>query len=100
MIGTTGAAVLVLINLLLAGALGMVAGGLTSLALRRPWGIKAALMDAVLAAFVAIVALFIFASVDAARHAWTSRVTVILAIATASVVIEHLLRRSSGKTEH
>ena len=54
MIGTTGAAVLFLINLLLAGALGMVAGGLTSLALRRPWGIKLAFMDAILAAFVAV----------------------------------------------
>jgi hypothetical protein len=93
MIGTTGATVLFLINLLLASALGVGAGGLTCLVLRRPWGVRAALTDAVLAASIAIAATYIVALIDSTRHAWTSRVMLILAIATASVVIEHLLRR-------
>jgi hypothetical protein len=96
MIGTTGATVLFLVNILLASALGVGAGGLTCLVLHRPWGARAALTDALLAAFAAIVAAYIFALIDSAHHAWTSRVTLILAIATASVVVKHLLRLVFG----
>jgi phage baseplate assembly protein W len=92
MIGTTGATVLFLINVLFASLLGIGAGGLACLVLRRPWGIKVALIDAVLAAVVAVVAAYVVAAIENARGIWESRVTLILVIAVASVVVRHLIR--------
>lgn len=99
MIGTTGGAALLLINLLCASALGVGAGRLTCFALRQPWSVSAALKDAVLATSVAVFTAYIMSLRDIASHAWASRVMLVLAIATASVVVEHLLRlmfRSRG----
>lgn len=45
MIGTSGATVLFVVNLLFASVLGISAGGLTCFVLRRPWGFKAAVID-------------------------------------------------------
>ena len=92
MIGSTGGAVLLLINVLFAGALGIVAGRLTSLVLRLPWGGKAALGDAALSAAVAVAAAYVVGIIDSAHHLWKSRVIVILAIAAASVVLKYLFR--------
>ncbi len=92
MIGTTSATVLFVINVLFAGVLGIGAGGFTCLVLRRPWGIKTVLIDAALAAAVAVVAAYVIAAIEAARGVWGSRVTLILIIAVASVVARHLLR--------
>ena len=91
MIGTTGATVLALINILIAGVLGIGASGFTCLALRRPWGLRPALIDAVLAAGIAVTAAYVFAATESARGAWGSGVTLVLAIAVASVVVRHLL---------
>ncbi len=81
MIGTTGATVLFVINVLFASVLGIGAGGLTCLVLRRPWGMKGALMDAALAAAVAVVAAYVIAAIETARGVWESRVMLILIIA-------------------
>lgn len=92
MIGTTGATVLFLINVLVACVLGLGAGGLMCLALRRSWGLKEALIDAVLAAVVAVTAAYLIAAIESARGVWESRVALILSIAVASVVVRHLIR--------
>jgi hypothetical protein len=94
MIGATGATVLFLINVLFASVLGICAGGLLCLVLRRHWGLKGALIDAALAAVVAVVAAYVVAAIESARGVWESRVTLILAIAVASVVLRHLIGRA------
>ncbi len=91
MIGISGAAVLLVVNVILASLLGVGAGGLTCLLLRRPWGVKAALIDAGLAVVVAVVAAYTISAIDDARGVLESRVGVVLAIATASVVVMHLM---------
>ena len=80
------------INLVFAGLLGIAAGGFTCLVLRRSWGLKQALIDAVIATVIATAAAYLFAAIDSARGVWESRVALILAIAVASVVVRHLIR--------
>jgi hypothetical protein len=92
MIGTTGAVVLFSINVLFASVLGIGAGGLTCLALRRPWGLKDAIVDAALAAVVAVIAAYSVSAIESARGIWESHVILMLAIAVGSVVIRHLIR--------
>jgi hypothetical protein len=92
MIGTTSATVLFLLNVLFASVLGVGAGGITCLVLRRPWGVKDFLIDAALAAVVAVIAAYVVSAVEATRGIWESRVALILAIAVASVVVRHLIR--------
>lgn len=92
MIGTTSATVLFLVNVILAGVLGICAGGLICLVLRRPWSLKAALVDAVLAAVVAVISAYVVSAIDNTRGVLGSRVGLILAIAAASVVMKHLMR--------
>jgi len=92
MIGTSGATMLFLVNIIFGGVLGIGAGGLTCLVLRRPWGLKTALFDAVLASVIGVIAAYMVAVIESARGVWESRVTVILAIAAGSVVLRHLLR--------
>ena len=82
MIGTSGATVLFVVNVLF---------GFTCFALRRPWGLKAALIDAVLAAVVAIIAAYVVSAIEIRRGVWESRVTLVLVIAPASVVLRHVV---------
>jgi len=70
MIGTTGGAVLVVVNILFAAALGIVAGGLACLGFRQSWGLKVGLLDGILAAFVAVVAAYVVAMIEASRGVW------------------------------
>lgn len=92
MIGTSGVTVLFSINVLFACVLGMGASGLTCLVLRLPWGLKDILVDAVLAAVVAVIAAYAISAIDSARGVWESRVTLILTIAVGSVVVRHVIR--------
>jgi hypothetical protein len=94
MIGTSGAAVLLLVNIIFASVLGIGAGCLTCLALRRPWGLKAALIDAGLAAVVAIIAAYVVSAIDNSRGVLASRVELVLVIAAGSVVLRHLIRQA------
>ena len=89
MIGTRGATIVMLVNFILASALGVGAGGLTCLAFRRAWGLKTALIDAVLAAVVAVVAVYVVLAIDTARGELKSRVGLVLVIATSAVVVRH-----------
>jgi hypothetical protein len=72
MIGTTGATILFVINLLFASVLGIAAGGVSCLVLHRPWGIKPAFMDATLAAVVAVIAAYVIGAIESASHVWGS----------------------------
>ena len=91
MIGTSGATVLFVVNVLFASVLGVGAGGFTCFVLRRPWGLKAAVIDAVLAAVVAVVAAYVVSAIEIRRGVWESRVTLVLVIAPASVVLRHVV---------
>jgi hypothetical protein len=92
MIGTTIAAVLFSINVLFAALLGIAAGGLASFALRRSWGIKEVLIDALLAAVVSVLAAYLVAAVESARGVWESHVALILIIAVAGVIVRQFIR--------
>ena len=92
MIGTTIAAVLFSINVLFAALLGIATGGLTSFALRRSWGLKEGLIDALLAAVVSVVAAYLVAAIESARGVWESHVALILTIAVAVVVARQFIR--------
>ena len=92
MIGIKGAAILVIVNLILASLLGLGAGGITSLVVRRRWGLKTALVDAALAAGVAVLAAFAILSIDSARGIVVSRVWLTFAISVVSVILKHLVR--------
>lgn len=72
MLGTTGADVLIVVSILFAGLLGLCAGGLTCLILRRKWSFKAAAIDIVVAAVVFIAGGFIDASIGSAYGIWES----------------------------
>jgi len=100
MIGTGGATVLFVVNLLFASVLGVGAGGLTCFVLRRPWGFKAAVIDAVLAAVIAFIAAYVVSAIEVGRGVWESRVTLVLAIAAASVVLRHVVRRLLRSPSH
>ena len=93
MIGTTGATVLFIVNFVLAGILGIAAGGLTGLIQRRPWGLKAVGIDAVLAIVVAIIAVYVLTAIEVSRGIWGSIVAPVWAIAVLSVVGRHLLAK-------
>jgi len=91
MIGTIGAAVLVAVYLLLAGMLGLGAGGFLCFVRRRPWSVKVALVDAMIAVLVALVTTYVLAAMLASHGVWGSTVGPVLALAVASVVVRHLL---------
>jgi hypothetical protein len=94
MIGTTGATVLLIINIALASVVGVVTGGLTCLVLRQPWSLKTVLLDAALAACVGLVAAYALATIEAARGVWGSLVGLVLAIAAVSIIVAHIVRLS------
>jgi hypothetical protein len=91
MIGTVNAEVIALVNLVLAGVLGIGAGGLTSLVLRRRWSLKTAFVDGVFAFVVAFILAYVLSEILARLGIWTSLVEPVLAIAAASVVARHLV---------
>ena len=96
MIGTTGAGVLFVVNMFFASVLGVGAGGLTCLMLRRSWSLKAAVIDAILGALVALLAAFVISAIEIARGVWGSRVTLMHALAVASVIGRHILRPAAS----
>ena len=93
MIGTTSAAILVLIIVVLAGMLGAIVGGLTRWIFREPWSGKVIFSDTAVAAGLVIIAGYIIGTIDVAHHVWKSRVIVVVAIAIAGVVLRNLVRR-------
>ena len=91
MIGTTGATVLLILNIILASAVGVAAGGLTCFALRRSWSVKAALIDALVALVVALITVLTISAIGNARGALESPVWLLLGIVTVSVVVMRML---------
>lgn len=97
MMGTTGGTVLLIVTVIFAGLLGVGAGGLTCLMLRQSWGLKTALIDAVLATIVAIASAYVVASIEAARGVWGAwGIGLVLAIAAASATVRHLVQSALG----
>jgi hypothetical protein len=92
MIGTVGATILISIGLLFTCVLGIGAGGLMCLALRRSWTLKEALIDAVLTAVVTVATAYVVAAIDIPHGVWEPRNGLILTIAIGSVVVRHLIR--------
>lgn len=92
MIGTKGAAVLFVVNVLFASVLGVGAGGLACLILRRDWRLKTVLIDGGLAAAIAVLTAYIVATAEASRGVWESRVTLVFAVSIVSVLGRHILR--------
>jgi len=95
MIGTVNAEVIALVYLVFAGVLGIGAGGLTCLVLRRRWSIHIAFVDGVFAFVVA----FISAEALPTRVAdmWTPVVNPFQAIGAISVVARHLVLRARSR---
>jgi len=100
MIGTVGAEAIMVVNLVIAAVLGIGAGGLTCLVLRRPWSIKTALVDGVFAFVVAFISAYVISTIEARRGVWTSVVEPVLAIAAASVILRHIARAVHRSTSH
>jgi len=92
MIGMTGASILLAINVIIAGLIGVAAGRVTCLALRLPWVLTTGVVDGVLAAGVAVVAAYVVSAVESARGVWTSRVALVFAIAAVFIAVRHLFR--------
>lgn len=75
-----------------AAVLGVVAGGLTCLMLRRHWGIKTTVIDAVVASVTMVVSIYVLSAIyDALGTHSTSDLPVALTISTFSVVAKHLV---------
>jgi hypothetical protein len=92
MIGTTGATVLLIAYMVFAGVLGIAAGGLSCLVLRRPWGLKAAAIDVAVAILAMIVAEEVEMKIDIPRGNWDPHSTLNFTIAAASAGARHLFR--------
>ncbi len=94
MIGTYAATILMVLLVLSASVLAIAVGGVSSLLMRRAWGLKTALVDAALAAIFFLAAAEAITTIAITFNAWNlvrSPITVTLAIALASVVTRHLL---------
>jgi hypothetical protein len=72
--------------------LGLGAGGLTCLAMRRSWDLKAAVIDSGIAVAILIIATFVESKFSAARGIWESHETPILFIAGGSCIASEILR--------
>ena len=91
MIGTSGATVLFVVNVLFASVLG------SELALLHAsccggLGVQRCSHRCRACGGVAVVAAYLVSAIENTRGVWESRVALILAIAAASVVIRHLMR--------
>lgn len=91
MLGTAGASIILIVNLAIAGMLGVAAGSLLSGILGQHWTLRAVGIDAVLAIVTAIAAAFILTYLVLPRDVWVSIVMPVWSIAVLSVVFRHLL---------
>ncbi len=81
-----------LLSLLIASALGVAAGGILSVLLRRPWGSDVALIDAVVGLGCAVAIAYGVMVLDRYGTAPYSPADVVLPVALGCVVVRHLLR--------
>lgn len=95
MVGAKVGTAIAIANIILAGVVGIFAGGITCAILRRPWGLKTAGLDAGLAIIVAVITGFVLAEVSMSRGVWLPTVEPAWAVAGVSVIVRNVLRRSS-----
>lgn len=95
MIGTTGAAILVLFNFIGSTIVGVLVGGLMCLIRHRAWVPKLALLDAVIALVAALASSFVAIAIEVSHHTFPSIVSVPFIAAVAAVVVTHLIARLS-----
>ena len=102
MIGTKGALVILIFNLLATGILGAITGVITSLILQQRWRIKNGFTDATVATLTALFSASILTLIDEARGTLQSRLLLDVLIAVGAVVLTHVVRcRQSAKlNEH
>ncbi len=92
MIGTNGALVILIVNLLATGILGVITGVITSLILRQRWRIKNGFTDATVSTLTAFFSASILTLIDEARGTLQSRLLLDVLIAIAAVVVTHVVR--------
>lgn len=92
MVSTGIATILALLSLIAASCLGVGVGYLTCLTLRLPWNLRGGVVDLFLAASAAVISAYALSAMDAAQGILRSRVSLILVLAAASVVVRHLVR--------
>lgn len=93
MIGTTGATVLAIVNVLIAGILGIVVGAISCAVLRRRWTVRAAGIDAVLAMIVFFIAVMAISEIQIRLAHWADALTPGWILAAVAVIAGHLVRR-------
>jgi hypothetical protein len=98
MVSTGLAAALALTSLTVAGVLGAGVGYLACVAFRRPWTIKNAVVDVVVAVVVTVIAGCAVGVIDRARGILEDRLTLILVIGVGSVVLRHVLSLARGSS--
>lgn len=79
-------------DVLFASLLAVAAGALTSLLLRKSWGIGVALFDALLGPAMAVAIAYAVMELDQYGRLYYSPAIVLLPVAIGSVVLRHLLR--------
>ena len=93
MIGTAVGSIILFADVIFAGTVGIVAGGVTCFLLKRRWGVWWAAADAGLAVGGAIVAGLILTRIDGAPSSWGSPIWLVFTVGVATVVVVHLLQR-------
>lgn len=95
MIGNSGATILMMGGLLLAGILGVGAGGVTCFLLRMHWGLWGAAADAGFAVIGAAITAWAVPMIDIAKYGvllWKSDAWLVFTVAVTTVLALHLLR--------
>jgi hypothetical protein len=95
MIGTNGALVILIVNLLATGILGVVGvvtGLITSVVLRQRWRLKDGFTDAIVSGLTALVSASMLSIIDGVRGTLQSRVLLVILIAMATVVLTHVVQ--------
>ncbi len=95
MLGTVGASWLLVLSLLAVAVVAVGIGFVASVFLRKPWGAGGALADALIGPFAATAAGYIIYYVEAAPGIWEPQNVLVLLIASAAVILRHLVRRRS-----
>jgi tetrahydromethanopterin S-methyltransferase subunit D len=93
MIGTTGATVLAIVNILFAGILGIVVGGISCATLRQRWSFQAVGIDAVLAMIVFFIAVTAISEIQIRLTHWADALTPGWILAAVAVIAGHLVHR-------
>ena len=83
-----------IVNIFLAGLLGIVTGGVTCAILRRRWNLKAAGIDVPLAMIVFLVAVVVISEVQLRLTHWADALALGWLAAAVAVIARHMWRRS------